>query len=731
MIGTSVDWLRSAKANAPGVGVAVLAGVALVVGVLVFALSRSPTVAIGSNGVALQTLAQLEAPTELCQAGETVPAGASGIRVSLFGLIGPRVTVRVLVGGRVLASGQHQAAWTGGPVTVPVHGLGRGVSDATVCVATARARPQFYVYGERTVQAQAARFPGGRPFVGRVRVEYVRPSGSRWWSLIGAVADRMGLGRAWVGVWVAPFVTLTMLGLALLSMWLIVREGRVRAPAGSARLAGGSRLAGIVRRVPFAAWACALVACANAVCWSFVTPPFQIPDEPSHFSYVQVLVERGALPSASLGSRSPAEDVALDDLRTREVNLWLAKEPISTQAEQRKLEEDLAAPLSRRGPGGAGVASGQPPLYYALEAIPYELGSGGTVLDQLQLMRLLSALMAGVTALFAYLFVREALPGRRLAWAAGGLAVALFPLLGSISGGLNPDAMLFAVCAVLYYCLARGFRRGLSRRLAVAIGLVTAVGFLTKLNFIGFAPAVLIGVVVLAARTVRSATVPAGERRKVLVSGAVALSVALAPVVLVLLARELFGRQGLSTVSGTLEAGLNSPLHILSYMWQLFLPRLPGMTGYFPGVETARELWFDGLVGEYGWSSIPFQDWVNTLALVPVVAIVLLAARGLLSDRDRLLESRGLELAVYGLTVLGMLTVISAESYVAEIVAHKETLSEARYLLPLLALWGLLVAVAVRGAGHRLGAPVAILLVSLLLAHDLVSELQVVARFYG
>jgi hypothetical protein len=64
-----------------------------------------------------------------------------------------------------------------------------------------------------------------------------------------------------------------------------------------------------------------------------------------------------------------------------------------------------------------------------------------------------------------------------------------------------------------------------------------------------------------------------------------------------------------------------------------------------------------------------------------------------------------------------MLTVIGAESYLTEIVAHKESLSEARYLLPLLALWGLLVAVAVRGAARRWKTSVAILLVALLLAH--------------
>ena len=66
---------------------------------------------------------------------------------------------------------------------------------------------------------------------------------------------------------------------------------------------------------------------------------------------------------------------------------------------------------SRTDSGAAGVATSEPPLYYALETVPYTLAGGGTVLDRLALMRLLSALMGGLTALFVYLFLREALPG--------------------------------------------------------------------------------------------------------------------------------------------------------------------------------------------------------------------------------------------------------------------------------------------------------------------------------
>ena len=108
-------------------------------------------------------------------------------------------------------------------------------------------------------------------------------------------------------------------------------------------------------------------------------------------------------------------------------------------------------------------------------------------------MRLLSALMAGFTALFTFLFLREALPGVRSAWTVGALAVALSPLFGFMSGAVNPDAMLFAVSAALFFCLARAFRRGLSTRLAIGSGLVIATGFLTKLNFVGLAPGAFVG----------------------------------------------------------------------------------------------------------------------------------------------------------------------------------------------------------------------------------------------
>jgi hypothetical protein len=57
--------------------------------------------------------------------------------------------------------------------------------------------------------------------------------------------------------------------------------------------------------------------------------------------------------------------------------------------------------------------------------------------------------------------------------------------------------------------------------------------------------------------------------------------------------------------------------------------------------------------------------------------------------------------------------------------------AEARYMLPLIALLGVVVALAARGAGRRWGQSVGVLLVILFLAHDVFSQLLEVARFYG
>ena len=478
-----------------------------------------------------------------------------------------------------------------------------------------------------------------------------------------------------------------------------------------------------LRRIPRAALLCALIACLNAACWSIITPPFQVPDEPAHFAYTQQLAQNERLPTAG-ESYSPEETIVLQDIHQEAVQWHPEVHTISSAKEQGQLQIDLAQHPSRDGVG-AGVAASQPPLYYLLEAIPYGLGSGGTLLDQLELMRLLSALMAGVTALFAFLFVREALPSAPWSWTVGGLCVALAPLLGFMSGAVNPDSMLAAVSAATFYCLARGFRRGLTRNLAIAIGAVSAIGFLTKLNFIGLAPGVVLGLIVLALRAWRI------YGRSALRHLALALAIAVSPVFLYLLVNLASGHPGLGIVSDTVESWhTGSVFREISHIWQFYLPRLPGMANDFPGLSTTRQLWFDRGVGLYGWLDTSFPVWVDNVALVAAGLIVLLCIRSLVVVRA-VLRERLVEFLVYLVMTIGLLALIGASSYLSVANAGGGGWAHPRYLLPLLPLVGAVLALAARGAGRRWGPAVGALIVVLFLAHDLFSHLQVIARFYG
>jgi 4-amino-4-deoxy-L-arabinose transferase-like glycosyltransferase len=462
----------------------------------------------------------------------------------------------------------------------------------------------------------------------------------------------------------------------------------------------------------------------SAVAWSFITPPFQVPDEPEHVAYVKILAETGRLPTQQ-GNFSLEETVALADLKLQMV----AEEPeyqiFSSKAQQEQLTRDLQRAKTTTQARGeyAGVAASQPPLYYALQSFPFTLGKGGTLLDQIQLMRLFSSLMAGLTALFTFLFLRETLPRVRWAWTVGGLGVALVPLLGFMSGAVNPDSMLYAVTAALFFLLARAFHRGLTRSLAVALGIVIAIGFATKLNFVGLAPGALLGLIILSVRAARTLG------RAAYISLAIALAIALAPAGLYVLAHLASGAPTLGIVSGAISAGHGSPFNELSYIWQLYLPRLPGMHSDFAGLGTTKELWFKGYVGLYSWLDTTFPGWVYELALIPTALIAGLCLRSLVVGATDLRNRVG-EAAVYLCMAIGLMMLVGADSYLSFPRVDAEY-AQFRYLLPLLPLLGAVLALAARGAGRRWGATVGVSIIMLFLAHDIFSQLQVVARFYG
>jgi hypothetical protein len=66
-----------------------------------------------------------------------------------------------------------------------------------------------------------------------------------------------------------------------------------------------------LRRIPSAGWWCAAIALVNVVVWSFVTPPFQVPDETVHVAYVQQLAEHAEPPNNPGGPAFSSQEARL------------------------------------------------------------------------------------------------------------------------------------------------------------------------------------------------------------------------------------------------------------------------------------------------------------------------------------------------------------------------------------------------------------------------------------
>jgi hypothetical protein len=192
-----------------------------------------------------------------------------------------------------------------------------------------------------------------------------------------------------------------------------------------------------LRRVPRAGWLVFLVAFLNAAIWTAVIPPFQVPDETGHFAYAQYLAETGKPPpQGPVAQLSPQESTALANLFFFNVIGHPLERGVITPAEQSSLRASLAADPSPVGPGGASSITNQPPLYYAMAAIPYWLSPSHDILARLEFMRLLSALLAGLTVLAVFLFLRELFPSTPWASSVGALVVAFQPQFMFISSGV-------------------------------------------------------------------------------------------------------------------------------------------------------------------------------------------------------------------------------------------------------------------------------------------------------
>lgn len=471
----------------------------------------------------------------------------------------------------------------------------------------------------------------------------------------------------------------------------------------------------------------AAVALLTGVAWTVVTPLFQVPDEATHFAYVQYLGETGELagrddaPAFSSEQEMALSALAVDSI----IGRVLVRVPSQDAGASALLEG--AGERDRDDGGGRSGASGQPPLYYMAASLPYRAAGGASLQTRVVSARLLSVLMFAGTAVLVALLAAEFVPGRAWVPLLAGLMVALQPTIGFIAGGVQPDNLMNLLAAALLLAMVRGIRRP-SVRAAGAIGLLAGMSVVTKITMITFLPGVALALAFMAWTLAREASRRVAVRASLL---AVSALVALPLAYVVWTSATGRGLFPAGTVSGALPANevpASSLREFASYLWQLYLPRLPSQIDMAADAGPVQT-WARGWLGRYGWVDYGLTGWLVTAGLLAMGVAALLAIRGLWLHRAAVLARRR-ELSVLVLVAATLCLVIAWSGYGYRL-GTKQSFEQARYLFPLSGIYGLLAVSAALGTGRRAAPYAAVGLVVLASVH-LVSGLALTfVRYYA
>jgi hypothetical protein len=291
--------------------------------------------------------------------------------------------------------------------------------------------------------------------------------------------------------------------------------------------------------------------------------------------------------------------------------------------------------------------------------------------------------------------------------------------------------MLFLTSALVFLMLMRAYRLGLTERRAAAIGVVVAAGVLSKLTFIALLPGIALALALL---TWRAAS---RERRQALRLLVIAVGLAALPVALYAVLNVAVWHRGGPTAGGVAGAtnsarpgGGAVTLHeTLDYTWELYLPRLWFMHHTYFTTYPLITTWLNGAIGHFGWLDYTFPPWVYEYAEYAFYALLGLSLIGLVRLRSGY-ERLAPVMLCFAVMAVGVLSAIGYAGIRYKLNSGFP-FEQARYLFPLLALYGLFVVLAARALPARWAPAFGALLVALAMAHSLFAETLTISRYYG
>ena len=192
-------------------------------------------------------------------------------------------------------------------------------------------------------------------------------------------------------------------------------------PPQRARRSGLRRWAA---RVPAPLTVILLAAALQSIAWNLSVAPFQGPDETAHYAYIQYLAETGHLPHTPSAQESEALILTPGSTEEQEVLTWLNLRPTIGNFLGRPAwtgaDLSLWHQVERSLPHGSRTKGAErnqlaknPPLYYAVMAIPYRVFIWLPVLKRVFVLRLVNSLFYLATIVLMWLLAGVGEVGRQ------------------------------------------------------------------------------------------------------------------------------------------------------------------------------------------------------------------------------------------------------------------------------------------------------------------------------
>ncbi len=399
-----------------------------------------------------------------------------------------------------------------------------------------------------------------------------------------------------------------------------------------------SRWNSLANKLLIVLWLCFIV---RGCFYCALLPVWEGYDEPSHFAFIQYVIEHRGLPVVTTPvSREVQASLHLMPL-SWEQRLHELESPIYTEdsywqlpeGDRNELREKLRsippAWQSQAGTAPAMYEAQQAPLYYWIMSVPMRLAASWGLPARVLLIRILSVLLASLLVPIAYVTANEVFLSRAQALAIAAVITCMPELMIDISRAGN-ESLAIVVFSLFTLSLLRAAQPGKSMWFLIA-GIVLGIGLLSKAYFLVAIPAYAVVALHCAWHD---------ERKRILLRATAGLCVA------AIISFGWYWRN--HALTGSWSGEINDVA--ASHRGVAHLIAAIPHVNWIGGVTSVlvSHIWFGA------WSFLKLPKPVYLIFLLGIVAIVIGVAKAIAKDRFRS-SALFVAFAIYGFFWLGLL----------------------------------------------------------------------------